>query len=94
MICRCKKWVINSRRGDLDHLSAEQLNRNYRLCSNHFEESQFMNKIQKNRLIWNAIPTLFDVPNPPAKVTETRKTGKRRYAQEDDHARKRCKGII
>ena len=28
-----------------------------------------MNKETENELIWNAILTLFDVPNPPSKVT-------------------------
>ena len=40
----------------------------YQLCSKHFEDSQLMNKETKNKLIWNAMPTLFDVPNPPSKV--------------------------
>ena len=31
-----------------------------------------MNKETKNKLIWNAIPTLFDVKNPPQKVTPSR----------------------
>ena len=28
-----------------------------------------MNKETQNKLVWNAIPLLFDVPNPPSKVT-------------------------
>ena len=31
-----------------------------------------MNKETKNKLIWNAVPTLFDVKNPPPKVTPSR----------------------
>lgn len=49
----------------------------YKLCSNHFEDSQFMNKDAKNKLIWSAIPTLFDVPNPPSKLTSIRVPVKR-----------------
>ena len=55
---------LNTRRGDLDHLSAEQLYKNNRLCSNHFEMSQFMEQTKKNKLVWNAVPTLFNVPHP------------------------------
>lgn len=68
---RCLKWVQNSRRDDLRNIPVHKLY-NYELCSNHFEESQFTNKEKKNRLIQTAVPTLFDVPNPPAKVTLSR----------------------
>ena len=36
-----------------------------------------MNKETKSKLIWNAVLTLFDVPNPPAKVTPSRLVKKR-----------------
>jgi len=36
------------------------LNKKYKLCSLHFENSMFQNKL-KNRLVSNAIPTLFEV---------------------------------
>ena len=37
----------------------------------HFEESQFELKRQDGKLLlkWNAVPTLFDVPNKPKPVT-------------------------
>jgi len=57
---RCKKWVINTRRGDLEKKTLEELHKNYFLCSAHFEENQFTNKL-RNKLNWNAIPTLFNV---------------------------------
>ena len=41
------------------------LHASYRLRSDHFEDSQFMNAESKNKLIWNTIPTVFEVPNPP-----------------------------
>jgi hypothetical protein len=47
-------------RPDLDSKSTEELHRNYYVCANHFKESQFLNGL-KNRLKWNAIPTLFNV---------------------------------
>ena len=48
-------------------------NKSHHLCSIHFEDSQLMNPDQKNRLIWRAAPTLFNVPNPRSKVTVKRK---------------------
>ena len=39
--------------------STEQLYVQYTVCANHFEDSQFMNPAQKNRLIHNAVPTLI-----------------------------------
>jgi hypothetical protein len=57
---RCRKWVINCCRADLDGKSAEELNKLYYLCADHFEDTQFTN-ISHNRLNWNAVPTLFNV---------------------------------
>ena len=65
---RCKKWVQHVRREDLTHTPLNKLC-HFQLCSNHFEDSQFMHRNTKSKLIWNAVPTLFDVPNPPAKIT-------------------------
>ena len=65
-----QQWVINTRRADLDSYTCEHLYKNYIVCENHFEESQFMNpNVKKKKLIHTAVPTLFDVPNPPPKVT-------------------------
>lgn len=75
--CRCKKWVQNSRRADLSDKSAEYLFKSCVLCAEHFEDAQFMNP-QKNKLIWNAIPTKFDVPNPPPQVASKRPPPKAR----------------
>ena len=68
---RCKKWVQNTRHEDIRNIPSHKLY-SYELCSNHFEDSQFTDKEKKNRLIRNAVPTLFNVPNPPSKVTPTR----------------------
>ena len=65
---QCKQWVINTRRADLEKYSTEQLYNGYTLCANHFEDSQFMNPQAKKSLIHNALPTLFDVPNPLPKL--------------------------
>ena len=78
---RSKQWVINCRRADLDNLSVERLNKSHRLCAAHFEDSQFMN-FHKDRLIWNAIPTIFDVPNPPPQLELKRKMVKRKVIRQ------------
>jgi len=52
--------VINIGRADLDHMTPDQLRKNYVLCGSHFEDSQFANVLHKT-LVWNAVPTLFDV---------------------------------
>ncbi|XP_069672776.1 THAP domain-containing protein 5-like isoform X2 [Periplaneta americana] len=61
---RCKLWLINSRREDLMAKNEAYLYNNIKFCSLHFENTQFMNE-NKNKLIWNAVPTLFDVSNKP-----------------------------
>jgi len=59
---RCRKWVINSRRSDLDGKPAVQLHKSYFICGQHFEHSQFSNGL-KNRLVADAVPTIFSVRN-------------------------------
>jgi len=53
------------------------------LCDKHFEESQFMNS-SKKQLVWNAVPSVFAVPNPPPSVSLKRKLPTRH-----DYAEKR-----
>lgn len=80
---RCKRWVINSRRDDLMNKTAQEIRQScVYLCDLHFEKSQFMNQInpESGRLIWNAVPTLFDIPNQPPKLTVTRKLPQRTEA--------------
>ena len=60
---RAKKWVVNMRREDLMKSSAEYLHVNIKVCSEHFEKSQY--HPNSTRLKRDATPTLFDVPNPP-----------------------------
>ena len=72
---RSKQWVNNTRRKDvITQKSAKQLNTGTVLCANHFEANQFISK----RLKKTAVPTLFDVPNPPKTLTPARKTPKPR----------------
>lgn len=48
------------------------------ICSEHFEPSQFVNPTARHRLYKTAVPTLFDVPNPPKPVTVQRLPPKKR----------------
>ena len=58
----------------------KKLNKQYRVCSNHFEDSQFMNISTKNKLIHTAVPTLMNLPNPPPKLTPSRPLTKKKAA--------------
>ena len=64
---RSKQWVTNLRQADLEKYSAEQLYKNYTMCAKHFEDSQFKNT-EKKWLTAGAIPTLFDIANPPPQI--------------------------
>ncbi|RUS83599.1 hypothetical protein EGW08_008653 [Elysia chlorotica] len=76
---RCKVWIQNSRRQDLMGLSADVIRKKRVVfCSEHFEENQFncpleLSSSSRRTLKWNAVPTLFDIPNPPPKATPKRK---------------------
>ena len=52
----------------MDPKTPEDLHKNYRICADHFEPSQFMNPENRNKLIHCAVPTLFNIPNPPHKL--------------------------
>ena len=88
--------MVNTRRDDLWHIPPDKLHKNYKICSDHFEPSQFMNE-KKDRLIWNAEPRLFAVPNPPAKITPQRPPPKKRInsgsQQKAQPIDKKIKGI-
>ena len=66
---RSKQWIINLRTEHLMSYFTEKLNKQYTVCANHFEDNQFMNPAMKNRLILNAVPTIFDISNPLPKLT-------------------------
>ncbi|KAJ8406235.1 hypothetical protein AAFF_G00304660 [Aldrovandia affinis] len=61
-----RKWVINCRRDFVPTPCS-------RLCQDHFEESQFEEIARSpaggRKLKPNAIPTLFNVPDPPSPIT-------------------------
>jgi THAP domain len=74
--CRCKIWLVNCRRADLDKFfksNPNYLYNNCRLCSDHFEHSQFVDPVLKRRLTASAVPTIFNVPAPPQKLCSSRK---------------------
>lgn len=55
-----------------------------------------MNPQLKNKLVWNAVPSIFDVPNPPAPVTTKRPLPRKRSleGQEGQTTYKKMKGIL
>ena len=48
------------------------LNTNCRMYDMYFNEMEFMNQT-KYKLVWNTIPTILDVPNPPQPLKSKRK---------------------
>ncbi|XP_030762468.1 52 kDa repressor of the inhibitor of the protein kinase-like isoform X2 [Sitophilus oryzae] len=71
------KWVHNMRRG-----GNWQPSEAARLCEKHFEKTQFENKRAdgKVKLRPNAVPTIFNLPNPPLNT----ECLKRRHYKDDD----------
>lgn len=55
---RRNQWLANCNRQDLKSHSEKSLYTKV-LCQLHFHDSQFMNAHTYQRLIWNAVPTLF-----------------------------------
>ncbi|KPP74558.1 THAP domain-containing protein 1-like [Scleropages formosus] len=62
---RMRKWVVNCRRDFVPTPCS-------RLCQDHFEESQFEEVARSpaggRKLKPNAVPTLFNVPDPPSPI--------------------------
>lgn len=51
-------WIKNC---NTEHLTEKLLKKNnLKVCSNHFTDSMFLNSTTKKRLVWNAIPTVFN----------------------------------
>ena len=65
---------------DLEKYTAEELYKNYTAFAEHFEDGQFMNPSEKKSLIHMSIPTIFNMPNPPPKVTPRRQLPKQHLA--------------
>lgn len=83
---RSKEWAIKARRDDLLKRrtgesvadSTRRLSRSNVMCQHHFEESQFTDAAKKKRLITTAVPTLFNIPNPPHTLAVKRPAPTRR----------------
>ena len=83
---RCRRWVQNSRRKDLLGKLAEEIRSSgCRLCADHFEPTQFNVPAERKRLVWNAVPTIFNIPNPPPQVTSTRPSPRKRSSPRPSH---------
>ncbi|XP_023695975.1 uncharacterized protein [Paramormyrops kingsleyae] len=58
---RCKQWLDNCRRPDLENKTPEQLHRLYKLCARHFEPSLICrHSALRTVLKEDAVPTIFD----------------------------------
>uniref|UniRef100_A0A8C9RR25 Uncharacterized LOC108936243 n=1 Tax=Scleropages formosus TaxID=113540 RepID=A0A8C9RR25_SCLFO len=58
---RCKQWLDNCRRPDLEKKTPEQLHRLYKLCAKHFEPSLISrHSALRTVLKEGAVPTIFD----------------------------------
>ncbi|XP_055052285.1 THAP domain containing 12b [Misgurnus anguillicaudatus] len=59
---RCRLWVENCRRADLEEKTPEQLNKHYRLCAKHFEPAMICKTSPYRTVLRDtAIPTIFDL---------------------------------
>ena len=75
---RCRRWVINCRRADLDDKSSSSLHSGgYVLCEKHFQPSLIRKNDKRTRLLKDAYPTLFDIPNPVQRLKSSRPPKKR-----------------
>ncbi|XP_042621185.1 uncharacterized protein LOC109047956 isoform X1 [Cyprinus carpio] len=58
---RCKQWVGNCHRPDLETKTPEDLHMNYKLCSKHFETSMICQQSSQTSVLKDdAVPTIFD----------------------------------
>nr|XP_057909037.1 THAP domain-containing protein 1-like isoform X2 [Doryrhamphus excisus] len=80
---RCRQWVVSARRTDLLSRTTCYISTNCHLCAEHFTEDQFSNRQVKNRLNWNAVPNVFQFPDPPKSESTRRGPRKRKQAAGD-----------
>ncbi|XP_076049006.1 uncharacterized protein LOC143029827 isoform X2 [Oratosquilla oratoria] len=78
-LLKLQLWLQACRRQDLMKVTATHAYSNLRLCSKHFNDSCFMNINQRNSLVWDAVPSLFDAHNPPARSSPPLPKKKRLY---------------
>ncbi|KAL0994377.1 hypothetical protein UPYG_G00121420 [Umbra pygmaea] len=84
---RCKQWLSNCHRTDLEPTSPEVLQESFQICANHFEPSLICcDSTLTTSLKEGAIPTIFDFTS-HLKNPEGRNKNKRiREPSESDHA--------
>ncbi|XP_005739345.1 THAP domain containing 12b [Pundamilia nyererei] len=59
---RCRIWVENCRRADLEAKTSDQLNKHYRLCAKHFDPAMVCKTSPYRTVLKDtAIPTIFDL---------------------------------
>ncbi|XP_029571257.1 52 kDa repressor of the inhibitor of the protein kinase [Salmo trutta] len=59
---RCRLWVENCRRADLEAKTSDQLNKHYRLCAKHFDPAMVCKTSPYRTVLKDtAIPTIFDL---------------------------------
>ncbi|KAL6472114.1 hypothetical protein MHYP_G00183020 [Metynnis hypsauchen] len=92
---RCKQWVGNCGRPDLQTKTPEYLHRNFKLCSNHFDASLIHKENElKSILKDDAVPTIFNfTTNKDGTQRSSRKRTKHTVA-EDPVKAKKTKGNI
>uniref|UniRef100_A0A9J8D1Z1 THAP domain containing 12b n=2 Tax=Cyprinus carpio TaxID=7962 RepID=A0A9J8D1Z1_CYPCA len=52
---RCRLWVENCRRADLEEKTPDQLNKHYRLCAKHFEPAMICKTVMQYNLYFTVI---------------------------------------
>lgn len=56
---RRELWIKNCRTEGTVDFNPDSKG-SFRVCGNHFENRMFLNSTKRNRLVFNAIPTLFN----------------------------------
>lgn len=58
---RCKQWITNCRRQDLESEPPEELHKLYKLCAKHFKPSMISHQSASSYVLQDdAVPTIFD----------------------------------
>ncbi|XP_077098480.1 uncharacterized protein LOC143749819 isoform X2 [Siphateles boraxobius] len=90
---RCKQWVGNCHRPDLETKTAEDLHRNYKLCSKHFEAAMTCQQSDlKSVLKDDAIPTIFDFASNQDKAQTSNRKRTREKTGDGPIVTKKTKG--
>lgn len=58
-IFRCRQWVGNCNRPDLQTKTPEDLHRNYKVCSRHFETSMICQQVSLHYFCWGYFVRTF-----------------------------------